>query len=132
MSDKLRVMTESFRRNGEYRQGDQQQAAYSQQPAFRAGDEKLPTGSGSPVNAEWPPPPAYEPTQQAQPAQQAPAQVQQADPTALLTEPVSGASGRRRAKGATALLAAVAIAAAAVGGGTAYAFQELVGNDATT
>lgn len=52
-------------------------------------------------------------------------------PTALLTEPVSSAPAapRRRAKGPLALLAAVAIAAAAVGGGTAYAFQELTGND---
>ncbi|MGW7079206.1 S1C family serine protease [Streptomyces sp. NPDC054866] len=39
---------------------------------------------------------------------------------------------RRRAKGPLALLAAVAIAAAAVGGGTAYAFQELTGKDGTS
>ncbi|WP_414719608.1 S1C family serine protease [Streptomyces sp.] len=61
------------------------------------------------VNPEWPPPPAYQPHQ----------------PTALLTEPVS----RRRAKkrGPVALLTAVAIVAAAVGGGTAYGIQELTG-----
>jgi S1-C subfamily serine protease len=59
------------------------------------------------VNPEWPPPPAYQ-------------------PTALLTEPVT----RRRAKkrGPVALLTAVAIAAAAIGGGTAYGIQELTGD----
>ncbi|MFS8199206.1 S1C family serine protease [Streptomyces sp. CWNU-52B] len=103
-------MTESFRRSGEYPQGDQQQSAYSEQPY------------ASPVNPEWPPPPAHRPA--------APGTA----PTALLAEPVSAApaapaASRRRAKGPLALLAAVAIAAAAVGGGTAYAFQELTGND---
>ncbi|MDQ0775661.1 putative serine protease PepD [Streptomyces aurantiacus] len=98
-------MTESFRRSGEYPQDDQQQS------------------TGSPVNPEWPPPPAYRPDPQGGAA-----------PTALLAEPVSSAPAapaapRRRAKGPLALLAAVAIAAAAVGGGTAYAFQELAGND---
>ncbi|MGI5196997.1 S1C family serine protease [Streptomyces sp. CA-288835] len=116
-------MTESFRRNGEYPQGEQQQSAYSQQehatsqqePAAFAG-----TSAGSPVNPEWPPPPAHEP-------QHGP---QAAAPTALLNEPVSSRAARRgRARGPLALLAAVAIAAAAVGGGTAYAFQELSGND---
>ncbi|WP_328770666.1 S1C family serine protease [Streptomyces sp. NBC_00286] len=156
-------MTESFRRNGEYPQGEQQQqSAYSQQehatsqqepPAF-AGPS-----AGSPVNPEWPPPPAheppthnpappYEPTHNTasthdpmhnaasahEPAYSAapthdPSQPA-ATPTALLNEPVSaGAHRRGRARGPLALLAAVAIAAAAVGGGTAYAFQELSGND---
>ncbi|CAL9529035.1 hypothetical protein SUDANB105_03981 [Streptomyces sp. enrichment culture] len=60
------------------------------------------------VNPEWPPPPAYQ-------------------PTALPTEPVT----RRRAKkrGPVALLTAVAIVAAAIGGGTAYGIQELTGDD---
>jgi putative serine protease PepD len=104
-------MTESFRRSGEYPQDDQQQS------------------TGSPVNPEWPAPPAYRPDPQGGAA-----------PTALLAEPVSSApdaptspavpaAPRRRAKGPLALLAAVAIAAAAVGGGTAYAFQELTGDD---
>ncbi|MEV2193904.1 trypsin-like peptidase domain-containing protein [Streptomyces phaeochromogenes] len=127
-------MTESFRRDGEYHQGDQQQSAYPQgdaqqsaypqQPYASAHPASSSSGSstpsyGSSVNPEWPPPPAYEPAQQG------------AAPTALLTEPVSPAPAapRRRAKGPLALLAAVAIAAAAVGGGTAYAFQELTGND---
>ena len=130
-------MTESFRRSGEYPQGDQHQSAYTQGDAQQSAHPQQPYASahpassssdsstsstpsyGSSVNPEWPPPPAYEPAQQG------------AAPTALLTEPVSStpAAPRRRAKGPLALLAAVAIAAAAVGGGTAYAFQELTGND---
>ncbi|BCL29038.1 S1C family serine protease [Streptomyces aurantiacus] len=119
-------MTESFRRSGEYPQGDQQQSAYSGQPyeqPYASSENPATPSTGSPVNPEWPPPPAYRPDPQGGGA-----------PTALLTEPVSSAPAapaapRRRAKGPLALLAAVAIAAAAVGGGTAYAFQELAGND---
>ncbi|MDQ1018208.1 S1C family serine protease [Streptomyces afghaniensis] len=55
----------------------------------------------APVNPEWPPPPAYAP---------APAP-------------------KKRKRGPVALLAAVAIVAAAIGGGTAYGIQELTGND---
>ncbi|CAM5740742.1 putative Periplasmic serine endoprotease DegP [Streptomyces afghaniensis 772] len=55
----------------------------------------------APVNPEWPPPPAYAP---------APAP-------------------KKRNRGPVALLAAVAIVAAAIGGGTAYGIQELTGND---
>jgi S1-C subfamily serine protease len=67
------------------------------------------------VNPEWPPPPAYQPHQP-----------QQHQPTALLTEPVSRRRTKRR--GPVALLTAVAIVAAAVGGGTAYGIQELTGS----
>ena len=102
-------MTESFRRDGEYEQyanpyqGAQQHA------------------SSSPVNPEWPPPPAHEPTVQASGG---------GTPTALLAEPVAQApKARRRNRGPVALLAAVAIVAAAIGGGTAYGIQELTGND---
>ena len=118
-------MTESFRRDGEYPQGDQQQSAYTQGDAQQSAYPQQPyasahsasSPSASSVNPEWPPPPAYAPTRQG------------AAPTAFLTEPVSPAAPRKRAKGPLALLAAVAIAAAAVGGGTAYAFQELTGSD---
>ncbi|MYW20886.1 trypsin-like serine protease [Streptomyces sp. SID486] len=58
-----------------------------------------------PVNPEWPPPPPHRPG-----TAQAP-------------------HGKKRTRGPVALLAAVAIVAAAVGGGTAYAFQELTGKD---
>jgi putative serine protease PepD len=63
----------------------------------------------APVNPEWPPPPVQPPAQEPAPA---PA-----------PEP------RKRTRGPVALLAAVAIVAAAVGGGTAYAFQQLAGSD---
>ncbi|MGW6025093.1 S1C family serine protease [Streptomyces sp. NPDC055214] len=62
----------------------------------------------------YPPPPAFAPEAQRP------------------EEPRAPKPPRRRAKGPLALLAAVAIAAAAVGGGTAYAFQELTGKDGTS
>ncbi|GGX98826.1 S1C family serine protease [Streptomyces minutiscleroticus] len=153
-------MTESFRRSGEY-QGDQQPSEQSAQPV-RPAQPLQPAPSSydrrhSPVNPEWPPPPAYEP---ATPAAGADATAwsgsgrggeggpgsgsggsfaafgsdgHPAAPTALLAEPVPAAPApKKRARGPLALLAAVAIAAAAVGGGTAYAFQELTGNDTTS
>ncbi|UUU32897.1 trypsin-like peptidase domain-containing protein [Streptomyces sp. CA-210063] len=129
-------MTESFRRSGEYEnplQGQQQHSGYAegetpQQPAY------LQQQASAPVNPEWPPPPAYDPAAAA------------SAPTALLTEPVSSASDsasvsapasspspspRKRARGPLALLAAVAIVAAAIGGGTAYGIQELTGTNTT-
>ena len=144
-------MTESFRHSGEYEnrenpyQGAQQHAS-------------------TPVNPEWPPPPAYEPVTpqpvQQQPVHQQPfsqqpiqhtAQQPAVEPTAvwqaqaaagghgdgigggtaLLTavapEPAPGK--KKRTKGPLALLAAVAIVAAAIGGGTAYGIQELTGKN---
>ncbi|MFC4505582.1 MULTISPECIES: S1C family serine protease [Streptomyces] len=122
-------MTESIRRSGEYEsfenpyfQGTQQQAS-------------------SPVNPEWPPPPAYQPVT-AQTAQQPvvePTAVWQTAPgggdghgggagpeTAVAAEP---APRKKRKRGPIALLAAVAFVAAAIGGGTAYGIQELTGKD---
>ncbi|WP_030612473.1 S1C family serine protease [Streptomyces achromogenes] len=61
----------------------------------------------SPASPEWPPPPPYRPGTPPEP-------------------------GTKRGRGPVALLAAVAIVAAAVGGGTAYTVQELAGKDATT
>ncbi|MFD7700037.1 S1C family serine protease [Streptomyces caelestis] len=78
-------------------------------------------GSPVPVNPEWPPPPAYAPFPQ--PAQE-PAQECTQE---LLREPAPQPARRKRARGPAALLAAVAIVAAAVGGGTAYGIQELAG-----
>ncbi len=105
-------MTESFRRSGDYEnpyQGDHQHAA--QQHA------------SSPVNPEWPPPPAQQPT-----VHQDAAYGGAGAPTALLAEPVAQPP-KKRSRGPVALLAAVAIVAAAIGGGTAYGIQELTGND---
>ncbi|CAK7288152.1 putative protease [Streptomyces misionensis JCM 4497] len=70
-------------------------------------------GYSAPVNPEWPPPPPYEPAA-----------------TAPLPAPEPPA--RKRPRGPVALLAAVAIVAAAVGGATAYGFQELTGKDSVT
>lgn len=98
-------MTESFRRSGD----DENPYPGAEQHAT------------SPVNPEWPPPPAYAPSAQ---------QAGGAAPTAPLTEPVAQPpKARRRNSGPLALLAAVAIVAAAIGGGTAYGIQELTGND---
>ncbi|GGV27142.1 protease [Streptomyces filipinensis] len=69
-----------------------------------------PHSYSAPVNPEWPPPPSYEP------------------PTATGALPAPEPR-RRRNRGPVALLAAVAIVAAAVGGATAYGFQELTGKD---
>ncbi|MGW7406928.1 S1C family serine protease [Streptomyces sp. NPDC054833] len=121
-------MTESFRRSGEYEnpQGDAQQGAYPQQQHASA-----------PVNPEWPPPPAY---QAVQPAavdghggdtallSSVPVGAAPAAPVAAVAA-VAAEPKKKRSRGPMALLAAVAIVAAAVGGGTAYAFQELTGKD---
>ncbi|MEU6276102.1 trypsin-like peptidase domain-containing protein [Streptomyces populi] len=145
-------MTESFRRSGEYPQGDHHGSAYPEQQSHPS----------SPVNPEWPPPPAYDP---AGPVHVEPGTTvwpgsghggngggghtagpyaghPESDPagtTAVFATVAPGGpgtpaapatpAGKRRAKGPFALLAAVAIVAAAIGGGTAYAFQELTGND---
>ncbi|MFC3573229.1 S1C family serine protease [Streptomyces yaanensis] len=112
-------MTESFRSSGEYEypQGDGQQPAYPQQQHASPS-----------VNPEWPPPPAYEP---AQPTAVAATGHDGGNGggTALLTP--APATPKRRAKGPFALLAAVAIVAAAIGGGTAYGIQELTGKTTT-
>ncbi|MET8942493.1 trypsin-like peptidase domain-containing protein [Streptomyces sp. NPDC004542] len=137
-------MTESFRRSGGYEdpQGDAYQGAYPQQHT-----------SASPVDPQWPAPPAYQP---AQPVTVEPGTTVWPGPrtatdggadghghgghgdhgggTAVLgTVPADAgpAPEKKRARGPIALLAAVAIVAAAVGGGTAYAFQELTGKDTT-
>lgn len=97
-------MTESFRRSGEYE-------------SYENPYQGAPQHASAPVNPEWPPPPGQPPAQQ-------PAPMQPADPA----QPVAPAP-RKRTRGPVALLAAVAIVAAAVGGGTAYAFQQLTGSD---
>ncbi|WP_018568795.1 S1C family serine protease [Streptomyces sp. PsTaAH-124] len=142
----------------EYSQGDAQtptasfaQPADPHRPAASSGS---PVDRVSPVNPEWPPPPAYAP---ATPPAYATGGHGGHDGygghggqgfgghgfgghgfgghdgggTALPTAAPAGPppAPRKRAKGPLALLAAVAIAAAAVGGGTAYAFQQLTGKD---
>lgn len=137
-------MTESFRRSGEYPQDHTAGTAQQQSPYSE---------SASPVEGAYPPPPAYEP---AQPVSVAPGTTvwpagggsgHGGEPTARFAAyggepPAQGpavpyaepapAPRKKRLKGPVGLLAAVAIAAAAVGGGTAYAFQELTGSGSTT
>ncbi|MFI8860240.1 S1C family serine protease [Streptomyces prasinus] len=139
-------MTESHRRSSEYE-------------SPRTGGHQP---HSSPVDPEWPAPPAYapgqsayapgpsaaaaHPTDPADPADPADprtapdpmtvtrpiAAAHPADPAdpagpAHASEPTAPRSRRKRNRGPAALLAAVAIVAAAVGGGTAYGVQELTG-----
>jgi putative serine protease PepD len=164
-------MTESFRRSGEYEnpQGDGYQGAYPQQQH-----------ATSPVNPEWPPPPAHEPAEPVSvepgttvwPGGQTATAIAQlpAGQTATTTAPFPAGLGhggdggydggiplpptsaggdggfppggggfptdphlphRSRGRGPIGLLVAVALVAAAVGGGTAYGFQELTGKNTT-
>ncbi|MFI5686852.1 S1C family serine protease [Streptomyces sp. NPDC051636] len=123
-------MTESFRRRGAYDnpQGDAYQGAYPQQQ------------HASSVNPEWPPPPAYQPVQPVTvepgttvwPGQAATATDGADGGTAVLTSVSADpdpAPKKKPTRGPIALLAAVAMVAAAIGGGTAYAFRELTGKD---
>ncbi|MEU6098519.1 trypsin-like peptidase domain-containing protein [Streptomyces sp. NPDC047079] len=116
-------MTESFRRSGEYEspQDDGHQSAYPWQQHV-----------SPPVNPEWPPPPAYEPARPAaQPSATAAPGHDAGDGggSAPLDAAPAAPAPKRRAKGPLALLAAVAIVAAAIGGGTAYGIQELTGKN---
>ncbi|MGW4390030.1 S1C family serine protease [Streptomyces sp. NPDC004685] len=110
-------MTESFRRSGEYPQGQQQHAQSSYPGTPEAG-------------GAFPPPPAHDPPQ---PLNAAPGSAMWPAPTPEGSPaPPAPPARRRRVRGPLGLLAAVAIAAAAVGGGTAYAFQELTGKQSTS
>ncbi|MFE7812034.1 S1C family serine protease [Streptomyces sp. NPDC057433] len=130
-------MTENLRRSSEYE-------------SPRTGG---PQSYSSPVNPEWPAPPAYAPDQrsgqQPEPEQQTGQPNGTADSGSGAPTGPDGSAGstgsthathathaadptapkprRKRNRGPVALLAAVAIVAAAVGGGTAYGVQELVG-----
>ncbi|AOW87713.1 protease [Streptomyces olivaceus] len=96
-------MTESLRHNGEYEHAQENPYANPYQGAQQH--------ASTPVDPEWPPPPA-----------QPPYAVQAGQP-----EPPR--QKRKARRGPVALLAAVAIVAAAVGGGTAFGIQELTGSD---
>ncbi|GHB09873.1 protease [Streptomyces tendae] len=103
-------MTESLRQNGEYEHANPYQGPHQH--------------ASSPVNPEWPPPPAQPPGNH--PTQPLP------DMRPEQPEQPAEPHGRRpaRRRGPAALLVAVAIVAAAVGGGTAYGIQELTGSGA--
>ncbi|WAX79295.1 S1C family serine protease [Streptomyces sp. KMM 9044] len=119
-------MTESLRRSSEY----------------ESPQTGGPQPYSSPANPEWPAPPAYAPDRQTTPTDPAgpgdPASL--TDPTAPTgpegsthaADPAAPRPRRKRNRGPVALLAAVAIVAAAVGGGTAYGIQELAGSGSGT
>ncbi|MFD5508671.1 S1C family serine protease [Streptomyces sp. NPDC127051] len=104
-------MTESFRRDGEYPQENR--------PTPRAG------------HGDYPPPPAYPPP--AAPAAAAPGWHEaHQPPMAMAPTPPAGPAHAARAKRPVALLAAVALAAAVIGGATAAGVQQLLaGQDRT-
>lgn len=114
-------MTESIRRDGEYETPNPYPAnPYQGNPV-------------SPVNPEWPPPPAYRPAAGAHDGGTALLPRTPDDPEApeAFAQPAPEPRKRAKAKGPFALLAAVAIVAAAIGGGTAYGIQELTGKNET-
>ncbi|MFF7748396.1 S1C family serine protease [Streptomyces sp. NPDC007971] len=116
-------MTESIRRSGEY-EYEHPQGPYAQQQHYSA-----------PVNPQWPPPPAYHPAAAPVPdpaTATTPMPAATPVPSPSPTPTPAPAPNRKRARGPVGLLTAVAIVAAAVGGGTAYAFRELAGNDTVT
>ncbi|MFF1545286.1 S1C family serine protease [Streptomyces sp. NPDC058291] len=140
-------MTESFRRSGEYEnpyqapyQAPYEDARqYASPPASSSPASSAPV-TPSPVNPEWPPPPAHRPAAQAPVEPTAVWQAQTAGGagdghgggTAHIPPVADGPTppaGKKRTRGPLALLAAVAIVAAAIGGGTAYGIQELTGKD---
>ncbi|GED86150.1 S1C family serine protease [Streptomyces sp. 6-11-2] len=124
-------MTESIRRSGEYEhpQGDGQAPAAD---SVQSADQQR---ASAPVNPEWPPPPPYIPAQPfaagpgAHGGQGGANDGGTAVFPAVPAGPAHASGSRKRTRGPLALLAAVAIASAVVGGGTAYAFQELTGTD---
>jgi S1-C subfamily serine protease len=137
-------MTESIRRSGEYEnpEGEGRQAAYPEQQ-----------NASSPVNPEWPPPPAQPPAQPVtvEPGTTVwPSQAATASTASMASQsaafggyggyggygngggaavPAAPEPKKKRSRGPIALIAAVAIVAAAIGGVTAYGIQELTGND---
>ncbi|MEV7284634.1 trypsin-like peptidase domain-containing protein [Streptomyces sp. NPDC093252] len=115
-------------------------AQASSAPPASPVDPASPVSAASAVNPEWPPPPAHRPTAGAYDTGTTGtdsgstgfgAGATGTGATALLAEPVARPARRGRARGPVALLAAVAIVAAAIGGGTAYGIQELTGGNDT-
>lgn len=123
-------MTESLRPNSEY------------ESPQGGGPQPFP----SPVDPGWSAPPAYAADQRSDqhPVREQEWEQEQADgmadpgvstasgDPAHAAAPTTPRSRRKRSRGPVALLAAVAIVAAAVGGGTAYGIQELIGDNAAT
>ncbi|SDL10420.1 S1C family serine protease [Streptomyces indicus] len=146
-------MTESYRQSGNHPEQQPSPQPSHGQPAYGQSSQPSPDtayGTPPPAYGAYPPPPAQPPV--------APVSVSPGTTVWPASEPAGGGSGgdggtpangngwaafghepaahpapapRKRARGPVAVLAAVALVAAAVGGGTAYAAQELFGNDTT-
>ncbi|MEU0149014.1 trypsin-like peptidase domain-containing protein [Streptomyces sp. NPDC006288] len=111
---------------GSYGSGSYGEGSYGSGP-YAGGSYN--SGSYDGGEAAYPPPPAYEPERQTSemPAAHAwPPPAPQPDPAGPAAE---APRSERRVKRPLALLAAVAIAAAAIGGGTATLIGELAGGD---
>ncbi|MFD4262142.1 S1C family serine protease [Streptomyces sp. NPDC058534] len=106
-------MTESLRRNGEYEHAHENPYENPYQGAQQH--------ASSPVDPEWPPPPAQPPAE--------PYAGFGPDPQPEQPQPEQPQKKHRARRGPVALLAAVAIVAAAIGGGTAFGIQELTGGE---
>ncbi|MFC7980283.1 S1C family serine protease [Streptomyces sp. NPDC057336] len=104
-------MTESLRRNGEYEHAQENPYQNPYQDPYQGTHEH----ASSPVDPTWPPPPAQPPAASFASFQDG--------------QPEQPREKRKVRRGPVALLAAVAIVAAAVGGGTAFGIQELTGGD---
>ncbi|MFD6183270.1 S1C family serine protease [Streptomyces goshikiensis] len=118
-------MTESFRREGEYPQHPQENSPAQPAPFgddWQRGRDRLAQ------DAAYPPPPAYAP---AAPAS-APGwhEAHEAHPAHELPGPPAGPAHAARTKRPVALLASVALIAALVGGGTAAAVEQFLGDKA--
>ncbi|MFD5621517.1 S1C family serine protease [Streptomyces yangpuensis] len=132
-------MTESFRREGEYPQEHRPQHAPFGEDWQRGRDRLAHEAGAGTGTGAYPPPPSYPPA--------APGWYEAHQPPVIRGEtvPADGGDGdggipqgpahaapARRAKRPVALLAAVALAAALVGGGTAAAVQQLLERQAGT
>ncbi|MFI6944244.1 S1C family serine protease [Streptomyces sp. NPDC050418] len=103
-------MTESYRQSGPHPE---------QQPSYDGTAYGTAYGTTPPAQGAYPPPPPHTPA---------------AGWATYAGEPAAhpAPAHRKRARGPVAVLAAVALVAAAVGGGTAYAAQELFGGSTAT
>ncbi|MFG2715816.1 S1C family serine protease [Streptomyces goshikiensis] len=117
-------MTESFRREGEYPQHPQENSPAQPAPFgddWQRGRDRLAQ------DAAYPPPPAYAPAAPAAPGWH---EAHEAHEAHELPSAPAGPAHAARAKRPAALLATVALVAALVGGGTAAAVEQFLGDKA--
>ncbi|MEV8534770.1 trypsin-like peptidase domain-containing protein [Streptomyces sp. NPDC051211] len=129
-------MTESHRHEGDHPQENRPTQPAPFGDAWQRGREALAreTGAEGASGGSYPPPPVHPPAAPGwhEAHQPPPAPVTPVPPVAPVSGPAHAAASAPRAKKPVALLAAVAIAAALIGGGTATAVQHLLGNPSAT